>query len=248
MRTCCALNELKQYMGLDPADSPHDAQYVAALETATDRAAHITRRTLVPYVATRWHDVLPTMPRLLFLADSILRLDGVTDAGGEVALELVTLEHPDLLRLDSEHAFLYDLTPRRAVAVRALWGWHPYPELRWVAMGTLSAPLDLTTPTLPVADSSAFAVGQLLQLGTELMRVLAVDGTAVTVVRGVSGSETAAHDAGTPVTRYNPPPMLADAVLGLAAYIVRRADNPTAPPPSDAFDTLHQLARLSPQL
>ena len=59
-----------------------------------------------------------------------------------------------------------------------------------VELGTLS---DDSDTSLVVTDGDYYKVGDLLQLGTEIMEVTAISGTTLTVIRGLYGSTAVAH-------------------------------------------------------
>lgn len=244
MPTCCTLDQLKRYMGIPLTPSEHDDGLLHALRAATERAEHLTRRHLIPYRAGLLHDVYPVFPRVVFLADDLLQLEGVSDAGGDIDLANVTVE-PPTLRLNDERVFLWDSTPKQAVTVHGLWGWHPYPETMWQAVDSLAASVADDSALLPVADSSAFSIGAVLRVGDELMSVAAIhaDTHTLTVARAINGTIATSYAQSTPIDAYTPPPMLADAVLALAAFYVHRADQPDLQPSADLFDTLRQMAR-----
>jgi hypothetical protein len=66
---------------------------------------------------------------------------------------------------------------------------------------TLTAPVDaqMKTTTIPVADGSAFAEGELILVDGERCKVDEIAGNTLIVRRAADGSTIAAHDAATPV-------------------------------------------------
>ena len=64
---------------------------------------------------------------------------------------------------------------------------------------TLADPIDATATTLNISDAATapVLVGLRLFVGSEIMRVTGVSGTAVTVIRGAEGTTPAPHAAGT---------------------------------------------------
>ena len=78
---------------------------------------------------------------------------------------------------------------------------HYRDEVSGESGSALSSAIDETAEVLQVSHSSTAAVGDMLQLGTELVRLVEVasEGTELTVARGQADSLPIAHDVGTTV-------------------------------------------------
>lgn len=253
---------LLRHLNLSPAlAAPEYDRLDAALTAATETAERWTQRRLIPRFATLPHTPSSGAAWIVFLQEDLLALHSVADGDGTLSSDALYLHPTDgspfyqLMRLEGRFSSTAPRAP--SVMVTGVWGWHSQPSLMWQpTTDTLSAPLDALSAALPVPNALALAadgitprydVGALLRLGDEFLRVIAVDTSThtLTVARGMHGTSTSTHPAETPLMQYQPPAALQDAVLQLAAWRYRQADQPTAAPPMDVLRELVAMRRVS---
>jgi hypothetical protein len=155
----------------------------------------------------------------------ILALTAVTRGGETVtsSVELFTDRNAVArhLRLTNWTASWYDCgacgddQPPYWVAVTGVWGWHEDYDNAWDKVDDVAdiAGINATDTTVTVADADGadldgftprFSAGNLIQIGSEWLEVLAVDTDhdTLTVRRGVNGSTAAAHALGADISVY----------------------------------------------
>ncbi len=112
------------------------------------------------------------------------------------------------------------------VAISGRWGFRQVTE----AGGALAedAALTAAADAFTLAEEGQLSPGQTLAIGAEQLYVTAVDGTAVTVQRGVNGSRPAAHRAGSAVAVYRYPAPIVEACRQIAAQAWRSRDGAAA--------------------
>ncbi len=259
MYTITTLDRLKARLGLTTAAD--DMRLLAALQAASAQIERGTGRRFCPTVAAIPHDIEPSTPGELILADDLLELTALADASGDLDTANVLLlpggESASILRRFDYTAFQWDVSREQAVTVTGVWGWHDDAAQMWRLSGdTLAGALDDTATAFTAADaggadimgeSPRFQVGHLLRIEGEYLRVLSVDTATntVTVLRGVNGTTAASHAAGTVVETYQPPADIAMLVLRWAAWLYREPDNRLSggvpPVLSRALDTLRRV-------
>ncbi len=259
IETITTLHRLRRYLGITNQNTSDDDRLLLALAAASAYVEGYTGRQFLPYRASIPHEVVPGLPGALLLTEDLLQLLAVTDADGTVPLDDITLLPADgpanLLHYDG--VFALDGSPGGDVIVDGVWGWnlHPVEMFRDSGDIVLDFTLDASATTINVGDADAladdgisprFAAGMLLSLGTEYLRLHAVDGTAntLTVERGVRGTPAIPHTQGLSVQVYVPPADVEVAVLQLAAAFYRQPDL-RAPDevPGAALATLQRLRR-----
>jgi len=103
--------------------------------------------------------------------------------------------------------------PPYLVAVTGVWGWNEDYDNAWESVDALAGNINSSTTSVTVADADGadldgftprFSAGNLIQIGTEWMDVVAVNTTTnvLTVRRAVNGSTAAAHTAADAVKVY----------------------------------------------
>lgn len=246
MYTIATLHQLRQRLGLGADDTADDARLLAALQAATAQMEAAAGRRFLPRRASIAHTIHPRNPAELLLDDDLLALENVTHGDGQSIDPAQIIAIPDdgldgvigLLRLIQGAAFLWAESPIQAVNITGIWGWHDRWSQAWRDTGdTVQAnPLSAGATSISVTDvdgsdthgdAPRFQVGQLLRIGAEYLAVTGVDSTADTLVvlRGVNGTEAAAHDAGTPVHRYQPPLDVEILCLRWALWLYKEPDN-----------------------
>ena len=249
MYTLATAQQLRARLDLEP--SAADQRLWRALTAATARIERDSGRRFLPRLATLPHAA--RHPRELILLDDLLQLqrlgngDGRDVEPGDVqTLPAASQGSVSVLRLTGAQRF----SGPAALQVTGLWGWHERWSRAWRrGIDRLQDdPLSATAATLRVADVGRFQAGQLLRLGDEYLRLLAIDaaGQALTVERGAQGTTAATHSQGTAVDVYRPPAAVTLLCLRLAAWLYREPErSPAEPLPADVAGELRALRRDS---
>lgn len=211
----CTLSRAKQELkATTDADDAILLTYIADISARIDDLMTPRRRRPVftPYVETR--QVAVTRRTV----DSVANTLRLRRAAPLLAIATVTVNSttitadvdpfpPDAspistLRYDSLCGSWYDaynsLTvyePAYAV-IAGVWGFHRDYASAWDAVTTLGADVASSATTVTVASGAALSPGHLLQINDEYLTVTAVNGSTVTVVRGMNGTTAAAHTSG----------------------------------------------------
>ena len=98
----------------------------------------------------------------------------------------------------------------RGVQVVGVFGYADYK----VAVSTLTAGINSSVTTVPVADGTQFAVGHIAIIGTEQIAVDAISTNNLTVRRGMNDTTAAAHNSADAVSVYQ------FGAIGEAAYLL----------------------------
>lgn len=245
MNTLATLHQLRLRLGLDPG--PDDARLLTALESATSQLERHTARRFSPRHAALPHDVDRFNRTGLLLVDDLLRLDSLTNGDGHLIPPDTILALPggdspaSVLLLIGGESFTWTTSPRQALTVTGIWGWHDTWSLAWrdTSDAVRDDPLSSTAATVTVASvtgadsanqSPRFQVGHLLRIEDEYLRVLAVESVEdgddrLTVQRGVSGTTAASHAQDTPIFTYQPPADVAALVVRWAAWLYKEPDS-----------------------
>lgn len=236
---------------LDLETNAADERLGRALTAATARIERDSGRRFTPRLATLPHD--PRHPRDLTLLDDLLQLQRLVNGDGRdvdphdiETLPVASQGSVSVLRLNGAQRF----SGPEAVQVTGLWGWHErWPEAwRGGVDRVQNDPLTATATTLRVREDGRFEAGQLLRLGDEYLRLLAVDaaGHALRVQRGAQGTRAVEQGQGTAIDVYQPPAALTLLCLRLAAWLYREPDrSPAEAPPADLAGELRALRRDS---
>jgi len=256
--TIATLTAFKRHLNIPAATTAEDDRLLTALRAAAAYLEREAARALTPRVAARPHEQLSNNPAEVLLTDDLLELTAVTDADGAVPPGEIKTHpaHGVISRLRrTGGAFAWG---QAGVTVTGVWGWHDDPSTMWAATGdsVQNAPLSAAATTVTVTDADAtmsdgetprFAVGALLLLGAEFVRVVAVDDEAntLTVERGVNGSTAAEHAQYSAILQYRPPYDVLAGVLALAAWLYRSPDGPTILPPPGIVRAAVALRRIA---
>ena len=112
------------------------------------------------------------------------------------------------------------------VEVAGRWG---YRQVTANTGATLAAEAMREGTTLMVSDGIGLSAGQTLSLGEEQVYVTGVEGTEVTVERGMNGSEAVAHASGAAIGVYRYPAPVVEACLHLAVQLWHTRDRAAVP-------------------
>ena len=248
MYTIATLNQLQAHLGITHPTPIETDRLLLALGAAAQHFTQETHRHFEPFVATLPHQPDPRYRHELLLRQDLLELWSMTDELGEIATHEVepypSLSLPLVLRVPSDRPLL------GTVQVRGLWGWHDYFTPLWQPVGTLSASglnahdttFTLIPNTLPTFAPHANEMGALLRIGDELMRVVAVNQNAFSVLRAVNHSLPEEHATLTIVRCFQPSHEIVMSVLQLAEWFYRSVDRQHPTPLADAV--LDQCIRL----
>ena len=253
MYTLATLDQLRSRLGLAPGDNADEGRLWRALTAASARIEMTSGRRFTPRLATLAHDLRD--PRELTLADDLLQLQHLSngdgreiDLGAVQTLPAATEGSASVLRLGGAGRFVWSGSPLAAIQVTGIWGWHERWSLAWlVGVDSLQDnTLAAGATMLQVTDSSRFEAGQLLRMGDEYLRLLAIDEAhhSLRVLRAARGTAAVAHSRGAPVDIYQPPRAVTLLCLRLALWLYREPDRDAdAPLPADLIAEMVGLRR-----
>ncbi len=239
MNSISTLYKLQQRLNLDA--STDTARLRTALETASTMIERLTGRRFVPYQATRTQHVLPENRTVLLLDDDLISLSILSDdRGALIALSDVMLLPDDnavasIIQALNGVTFDYSETSENAISVTGIWGWHHAPTTMWRDSGDSVGdnPLSASATTITITDSTLadsagesprFQVGHVLKIDDEYLRVIAVNDTSLSVMRGVNGTVATTHSQSTMIATYQPAPDVDNLCLRLAVWQYRAPD------------------------
>lgn len=204
------------------------ARMETALRAAQSEIEAATGRHFVPVCKTISHWAQPWQTAIP-LRDDLFELTAIYDANGMIYLPSAVTWNSGVIALDTPHAFAGG-----QVRVAGLWGYHPAPEHAFrdstdslvSGVADVDTILTVSNPGGPDAwgDTPRFAVGDLLRIDDELLRVTAVMPTTLTVRRAENGTTAAAHAAGSPIGVYIPGFLAESLGLRLASWLYREPD------------------------
>jgi hypothetical protein len=224
MYTIATRHALRQYLQLADDDTADDIELMKALQQASHMIESVTHRRYCPSVRTLTASINTDNPTLLILPDDLLSLITLTNGDGAI----ISPEHiqripndnnqpASALHLIDGEAFIYDASPHNAISIHGIWGWHDRWSIAWRdSTDTVQdAPLSSNSATITVSNthgtdvdgfSPRFQIGQLLQLDSEYVRILAIDDASnqLTVQRGTQGTSATSHPQGTAIQVYHP--------------------------------------------
>lgn len=151
-----------------------------AVEAASRSVDNMTRRVFYPTVTTKYYDYPDRntsyayrqwidQPDQLISVSSIVS-GGNTLAANEYFLEPVNSGPPYNrieINLGLNETFDADDTWQRQTVVTGTWGY----ELSWAAATTITANINSSVTTVPIDDSGAVGVGDLIRVGTEWLSI-----------------------------------------------------------------------------
>ncbi len=264
MNTLVTLHRLRRHLGLDATDTGDDDRLLDAIKAAIAAIERETGRRFTPYQASIPHSIDLHDSSEIILRGDLLQVEAVTH-GSSQSVSLNDIAHlppgsdapAGVLRLINGEGFVYDESPINAVTVTGIWGWHDDWPQAWISSGdrvsdeTLSASSqhiyvsDADGPDIQ-GQSPRFQVGGLIRIDREYMRILSVDTAAdsIAVLRGVNGSQAAAHAINAPIDCYEPPEDVAWLALELATRNLQTNDQ-ARPLDAQPLRLLQHLRRLS---
>lgn len=236
MYSIASLHEFRRHMGLADTDADTDADLRQALEKASHLIESLTQRRYCPARETRRLAIAPANPRELILPDDLLDLISIETDHDIVSAENVRLL-PTRADLPASVLILKEGEAYSGEArVTGIWGWHDRWTQAWRMSGDRvhGSSLDPGAAWITVGDvdgedqdgiSPRFQVGQLLRIKSEYMRLIAIDrgGNRLQTLRGVSGTKTISHLAGTPIETYRAASAIRDLCLRYAELLINSA-------------------------
>lgn len=138
-----------------------------------------------------------------------------------------------MLQLTQGYTWYPEEDPPNEILVTGVWGWHEDYTNAFDKVDDLAANITASATTLTVADADGtdlngftprFSPGNLIQIGSELMDVTAVNTTTntLTVRRGVNGTTAAAHTLGDDVKVYQVDPRIRRIAARQTAQMIAR--------------------------
>lgn len=112
--------------------------------------------------------------------------------------------------------------PRQAISLVGHFGWSEDTEDTTATLSGAHAATGVITPS----DISQFKAQELLLIDSEMVYVVTVGSTTLTVIRGVNGSTAATHTTGTVIYRYVYPEAIVEATLDLGVALFKSKDAP----------------------
>lgn len=208
------VDSIRGRLTIDTQDD--DDRLLEAIAEASRALDAATGRRFYPRIATHYYDYMG--PVRLRLDDDLLTAttvttnnDGTTLASTDYHLAQGTSYnfHPyDRILIDrsSSARFQWSSTVVKSQKVVGVWGYHTDYTKAWVDSGaTLGANITDTTGTsITVSDGTQFEVGETIQIDSEWLLIKRVEGTAITVERGINGSTAATHTSGTTIETFLP--------------------------------------------
>lgn len=244
------LARVREEIKARPDNVSDDDYVVRALREVTARIQRFTRLDFGPCIRTRLFDALGDhinddrrllhLDAPLLVASQIVTAAGVTLGGGDYTLvghDPCVWDTPyEAIRLTAGYWSSVSANWQGAISVTGIWGYHTAYTSAWLDSGdavTDAGGIDATTTTLTVADADGadpygltprFSVGELLQIDTEWLEVIAVDtGTnTLTVLRGQRGSTAVPHDSGVPIAVWWVEPDIERAAVRWTAFMYSR--------------------------
>jgi hypothetical protein len=229
-------DELKtRQLPTNVSTTTNDATYEMVLENVSRLIDRLTGRRFVPVTQTRYFTA--TEDDLLFVDDLLSVTSLKTDEDEDRTYERTwattdyDLEPHNVLSNSPPSPYRWiSLAPRgnyafptgrRAIEITGKWGY--YEVLRTVPSALTGAIASTSATTVAVTAGTDFDVGHVLLVDSEQMRVTAISGNNLTVVRGINGTTAATHlvSATLQVHEF---PIVAEACLIQAARIFRRKD------------------------
>jgi len=216
-------------------DTTDDAVIELLLKSASSYIDDSTGRFFYPRVQTRYYDVPnpeSVDPRLLKLDADLLEVisvtngDGVTVPSTEYSLRPRNDSPYSGIRLVDNSTYYWasdnagDL--HDVIAISGIWGFHNYYGNAWLLGSTLAEDLDTTETGTDVTSGTAFAIGDIFKVDTELAYVSAKATNTLTNTRGENGSTAAAHSSGANVYIWQFMGTLKTAVLETAMQAYKR--------------------------
>lgn len=239
MYTIATLHDIRQHLNLADDDTSSDEGLLKALQQASHILESLTNRRYCPAVESRIASIDTQYPSDLILPDDLLSLTVLTNGdGSSISLDDVRTvpDHADLpasiVHLINGVSFTYSESPIHAISITGIWGWHDRWTQAWRDSGDTvqDNPLSAGATTISVNDadgddtdgfSPRFQVGHLLQIESEYLRVIGMDGSTnqLTVQRGVNGTTASSHAQGTVIETYQPVPAIRDLCVRYAEML-----------------------------
>lgn len=175
----CTREDVKE--SLDVKESARmDRVIDRAIEAGSRNIESITRRVFYPNITTKYFDFPDRVTTYAYrqwidLPDQLVRLDtmvsgGVTLDNTMYYTEPISLGPPFTrveINVGQSRTFNALESWQRQTVITGVWGY----ALSWSEATTITAGINSSVTTVPIDDSSAVGVGDLIQIGTEWMQV-----------------------------------------------------------------------------
>lgn len=240
------LDAVKAQVKLTTVDAADDRVVESLIVAASDMITQFCARSFLPHRAERAFDAVGdhVTATTLDVDEDLLEVVTLTNGDSTVLSSsqyvLRGRSFPKWrveLLASAGAAWTYGTDWQEAITLDGIWGYHEDYGQAWV--DTLEAVPDggltanASTFAVTAADGrdaryrTRFAVGQLLRIESEYLRVVAVTINTdpatdpLTVLRGVHGTTAAAHDAGTTIASFAPMRNVEQACISLVAWLYR---------------------------
>lgn len=245
INTYVPLSELRDYLTLASSNTTDDETLKGFARDASRGIDKYTRRTFYPRIETRRYDT-PSSDTLRLDRD-FLSVSGLSDMNGASEIpssnywlsrgEDWNFRPYDRIVLDDStgEAFNYSGTPRRAVHVEGVTGFHESDG--WVYSGT-SVIGDLTQGNRFAfvggslgqdleGHSPRFALGVTIKVENEFMMIEQGSGLSnIGIQRGLNGTDSASHASGTAIYVWKPEKDIAFYTKRLASWQYMQSQSP----------------------
>ena len=211
----------------------------------------ITRRHFWPKIATRSYDYKECYE--LTLDADLISVTTLTNGDSSEISDSDYYLYPSSgppyawIELDQSASVMFDYstTRQQCISVAGTWGWNEYT----VSSGaTVSTSYTASATSLTPSSVSAFAVGDLLKIGSDYLYVTAVGDEALTVQPGVNGATSAAHTSSTAIYFVRFPDEITKIALRLAIWRYKQKDAPFEKTANPMMGVVTVPARLPPDI
>ncbi|HVO43306.1 MAG TPA: hypothetical protein VMT34_11815 [Aggregatilineales bacterium] len=244
LKAYATLAQLRARNQVASGDTSDDMRYLAKLRAASAAIDRYTLRSFQPVVETRKFDWIDA-GRLTFRSQELLSLTSVIDGSGRTidptAIVLqggandATGPYYGFILDPSKAYLLFLTTPVRAIVISGMWGYHDDWANAFHDSGDTvqDASLSASATTITVTNTAGtdtwaltprFSAGQMIQIDSEWLAVLATASTTLTVVRGINGTTAAVHAQTTKISVYAPPADINEACARWAAFLLAQDD------------------------
>lgn len=188
-----------------------DNELIRYIRTASEAIELNTDIDFVPYYQAKSFDYPfeSRSRRVLSLDTPLLDLESAADASGTLSPDAYVLQPYNIwpkwsiVLKNNYPVWQYNDEYLAAITVTGTWGEHRNPNVMFSNVTTLAADISTTTETtITIADAGTLSTLDYLRIGTEYMQATAVNGTTITVERGVRGTTAQTHTNGDSVARY----------------------------------------------
>ncbi len=225
----CTVAQAKIEINTEVDAAAQNAIILQDIAWASGRILNILQKRGVnpePIVKIRKYDAQRS--NTLLLNEALVELSSITlgDTQTPTASDYVLTPETapySMIDLFNGYSFgAYTNTPRQATQVSGVWAWHTAYSDAWLNVTTLNGTINDSVTDVVVTSAASLAVGQLIRVDSEYMRISTIVTNTLTVERGVNGSTAAAHDSGDAVALWRCDDLIVRATAKACALIFGR--------------------------